>query len=351
MKKLLVRWVSVSFGMMLVFGGHSTAAPASSREQQLYEAAKKEGKVWFQTGVPTDRWTPFVNYFEKKYPGIKVEMMNIRGTDIATRVITEASAGMLTIDVIQNSLQQIIPLIQRDLLVRIPEDVWRINKVDMKNVSLDNRFAATYDAPPVWMYNSSLVRPADVPKSINDLLKPMFRGGNKMIMVAGGGAQWGYLWPDWKAGNRQKVVDWIKKLRPQDPLVAQSLVGTPANVASGEVLLGITFAASYLTLPENTPVKIAPITPTYATPHGVDVLKGAAHPNAALLLASFAAGPEAQPIFWASLQGPALPCDVGPLAKALCAAGVQGYRITTPGDVALFDELGNVAFDTMGWKP
>jgi iron(III) transport system substrate-binding protein len=349
MKKGLLGWISVSLGMMLVFGGHSTAAPAASREQQLYEAAKKEGKVWFQTGVPTDRWTPFVDHFQKKYPGIKVEMMNVRGTDAATRVITEVAAGKLTIDVILNNTQQIMPLIQRDLLLKIPDDVWRINKVDMKNVFLDSRFAATYDAPPIWMYNSSLVKPADVPKSINDLLKPMFRG-NK-IVITPSGSIWGYLWPDWKAGNRQKVIDWVKKLREQDPLIAQSLVGTPTSVASGEALSGITFAASYLTLPSNTPVKIAPITPTYATPHGVDVLKGAAHPNAALLLASFAAGPEAQPIFWASLQGPALPCDAGPLAKALCAAGVSGYRITTPEDVALLDELGNVAFDTMGWKP
>ena len=349
MKKSVIGVILILLAAMLVFGGHSAAAPAAGREQQLYEAAKKEGKVWFQTGVPVDRWQPFVNYFEKKYPGIKVEMMNVRGTDLATRVITESAAGKLTIDVILNNTQQIMPLIQRDLLVKIPDDVWKINKVDMKNVFLDNRFAATYDAPPIWMYNSSLVKPADVPKNIDDLLKPIFKG-RKMVMTATG-THWGYVWPDWKAGNRQKVIDWIKKLRDQDPLIAQSLVGTPANVASGEVLLGITFAASYLTLPANAPVKIAPITPTYASPHGVDVVKGAAHPNAALLLASFAAGPEAQPIFWASLQGPALPCDAGPLAKALCAAGVQGYRITTAADVALLDELGNAAFDTMGWKP
>jgi iron(III) transport system substrate-binding protein len=349
MKKLFWGWVSVSLVMMLVFGGHSTAAPAASREQQLYEAAKKEGIVWFQTGVPTDRWAPFINHFQKKYPGIKLEMMNVRGTDIATRVITEASAGKLTIDVILNNIQQILPLIQRDLLVKIPDDVWAINKVDIKNVFLDSRFAAAYDTPPIWMYNSSLVKPADVPKNINDLLKPMFRG-NKIVLTPSGSI-WGYLWPDWKAGNKQKVIDWVKKLREQNPLIAQSLVGTPTTVATGEALLGITFAASYLTLPSNTPVKIAPITPTYATPHGVDVLKGAAHPNAALLLASFAAGPEAQPVYWESLQGPTLPCDAGPLAKVMCAAGVSGYRITTPADVALLDELGNQAFDAMGWKP
>jgi ABC-type uncharacterized transport system YnjBCD substrate-binding protein len=106
MKKLFWAWVSVTLVMMLVFGGHSTAAPAANREQQLYEAAKKEGIVWFQTGVPTDRWAPFINHFQKKYPGIKLEIMNVRGTDIATRVITEASSGKLTIDVILNNIQQ-----------------------------------------------------------------------------------------------------------------------------------------------------------------------------------------------------------------------------------------------------
>ena len=158
MKKLFWSWVSVTWVMMLVFGGHSTAAPAASREQQLYEAAKKEGIVWFQTGVPTDRLAPFIKHFQKKYPGIKLEIMNVRGTDIATRVITEASSGKLTIDVILNNVQQILPLVQRDLLVKIPDDVWAINKVDMKNVFLDSRFAATYDTPPIWMYNSSLVK-------------------------------------------------------------------------------------------------------------------------------------------------------------------------------------------------
>jgi len=349
MKKLFWAWVSVALVMMMAFGGDSTAAPAGSREQQLYEAAKKEGIVWFQTGVPTDRWAPFIKHFQKKYPGVKLEIMNVRGTDIATRVITEASAGKLTIDVILNNVQQILPLVQRDLLVKIPDDVWAINKVDMKNVFLDSRFAATYDTPPIWMYNASLVKAADVPKNFNDLLKPMFRG-NKIVLTPSGSI-WGYLWPDWKAGNKQKVVDWVKKLREQNPLIAQSLVGTPTTVATGEALLGITFAASYLTLPGNTPVKIAPITPTYATPHGVDVLKGAAHPNGALLLASFAASQEAQPIYWECLQGPTLPCDAGPLAKVMCAAGVSGYRITTPADVALLDELGNEAFNAMGWKP
>jgi len=346
-RMILLSTLTLLLAVTMVLIGSTESAAAQA---QLYEAAKKEGEVKWISGLPPERFKGCIDYFQKKYPGIKVSMVTVRGTDSAGRIIMESTANALTADILLSNMQQQLPLYERGLATTVPNDVWKINNVDMNRVLLNNRFVSMYIDGPVWMYNPNLVKPADIPKTYLDLAKPMFKG--RKIATTASGTHWGALFQDWKTGKKEKVIDFLKKLREQDPLIAQSLVGIPNMVASSEVQIGVTFFTTYISLPPMAPVKLCPITPVYHSSTGIIVIKNAPHPNAAQLLASWLASPEAGPILRDTAQiSPVWPCDAGPAAKALCDVGIRMYGLESLEDIKLMDDLGLACFEAMGWKP
>ncbi len=74
------------------------ALDAPDTQEQLYEAAKKEGKVVIYS--MSSRIKNVKSAFEKKYPGVIVEAYDMRNTEIFEKVEREHSAGIYNADVI-----------------------------------------------------------------------------------------------------------------------------------------------------------------------------------------------------------------------------------------------------------
>ena len=89
---------------------------------QLYNAAKKEGRVviW----GPTDAivYQRMQEALDKQYPGIKIESFESIPEPLVQRIIAESQAGKpAAVDVIQSgSLRALRPLIDRDMLAPYP---------------------------------------------------------------------------------------------------------------------------------------------------------------------------------------------------------------------------------------
>src|ERR1700709_352466 len=89
-------------GVALALG----ASPALAQDfgsPELIAAANKEGKLVYYTANFAEVEQQVINAFNKRFPGIKVEMVRAPGGQLITRVKTEAAAGKLSADVVDHS--------------------------------------------------------------------------------------------------------------------------------------------------------------------------------------------------------------------------------------------------------
>ena len=97
--KLLITGVTVGAFALLATSGALRAA-----DQATIDAAKKEGKVVWYTGlVLTEAAKPLIEAFKAKYPGVDVEAARYAAPDIMLRVQNEAQAKNHVVDVVDGT--------------------------------------------------------------------------------------------------------------------------------------------------------------------------------------------------------------------------------------------------------
>jgi iron(III) transport system substrate-binding protein len=142
---------------------------SSMSVQQLYEGAKKEGKlVLYAADTGGDMYPGF----EKAFPGIKVQYFQEQGEQSASKMQSEARAGTYNVDVLDTEQNTMYTMSQTGLLAKYtpPE----ASNVDAK---YKNDFWVGYrvQLKPIT-YNTKEVTGADVPKTFDDLLDPKWTG-------------------------------------------------------------------------------------------------------------------------------------------------------------------------------
>ena len=86
-------------------GAMAQQTPGPNDEAQLYELAKKEGKVVWYESAPLEPMQAIALAFEKKYPGIKVEVLRIVGVQQYQRFMQEVQSKRHNVDVLHISDQ------------------------------------------------------------------------------------------------------------------------------------------------------------------------------------------------------------------------------------------------------
>src|SRR5262245_30495891 len=92
------RYFGAVLGSVLLTAGWASAQTYPTDEAALYEAAKKEGRlVWYES-APLEPMRAMAAAFEKKYPGIKVEVLRIVGVQQYQRFMQETEAKQHMVD-------------------------------------------------------------------------------------------------------------------------------------------------------------------------------------------------------------------------------------------------------------
>ncbi|MDQ6817757.1 MAG: hypothetical protein M3018_10210, partial [Actinomycetota bacterium] len=78
-------------------------APSYQPSDQLIAAAKKEGRCVMYTASFTEPEQEFAEFFNKRFPFMKLELVRSSGGQLITRVRTEAAAGKLVADIVDHS--------------------------------------------------------------------------------------------------------------------------------------------------------------------------------------------------------------------------------------------------------
>ncbi len=278
--------------IVLLFSG---AGYAQDKEDltQLYNAAKKEGRViiWGPTaGIVYQRMQEAL---DKQYPGIKIESFESIPEPLVQRIIAESQAGKpAAVDVIQSgSLRALRPLIDRDMLAPYPgwEKVFGLDAV-----YANQRLVGGYNLTLPIAYNTKTVSAQDVPKTWEDLADPKWKG--RKIIIEARLVPFAMLGTEW---GKAKAIELTKKIiSQQQPLIVQGGTTVANALAGGQVSLAVgTYAFTIEGLKkQGAAVDWAPVTPLPVLSSGEGVLKTAAHPNAGRFFAGWMGTPEGQKI-------------------------------------------------------
>jgi iron(III) transport system substrate-binding protein len=136
----------------------------------LYEKAKAEKEVVIWAPVPTEvDWIQ--DEFAKRFPGIAVQ--GVGDLQAATKIIAEARAGRHSVDVWTTSLGNMLEVQKRGLFAKVD---WAAYGVAKDNVFFDGEAAAVHNFVYTNVYAKDSVKPADLPKTWEDLLDPKWKG-------------------------------------------------------------------------------------------------------------------------------------------------------------------------------
>jgi iron(III) transport system substrate-binding protein len=294
--RFLPKWlVALAFCGHALAGWAQTAAVAlyegPSRQARLVEGAKKEGSLQLYATTPIDYLRPIIDGFEKKYPGVKVNLWRSRSENVLQRIMAEAKNAP-TFDVVECITTPMEAMRKEGILQRVNAPVHA--ELQPWGLPAHREWAATQLYLFVQAYNTEKVRKEDLPRTYADLLDPKWKG---RLAIEASDHEW--FSEVIKQMGEEKGLKFWRDLVATNGLQLRTGHSLLNNlVGSGEVPLALTV---YNIDPDNLKKKGSHIDwfalePAIAIPNGVGVSRKAPHPHAAVLFYEYMLGEEAQQV-------------------------------------------------------
>ena len=220
--------------LMLMLPGFSGAQDA-----KLIEAAKKEGgKVVVYGSIENDTMDLISAAFKKK-TGLAVDFWRSSATKVMDRVVSESRAGKPLYDVALTNSAPMDFMYNEGALTKYDSPSAKAFPKSVMHPHLGPQYRNSIIG---IVYHSGIVKQADAPKSLEDLLKPQYRG--KVVMPD---ASQHTTTAQWLAslhkviGGREKADKFIRDLAATKPLLVESLTPAGERITTGETPIGIAF--------------------------------------------------------------------------------------------------------------
>jgi iron(III) transport system substrate-binding protein len=212
-------------------------APVSGQDAKLIDAAKKEGKVVVYGSLESDTTETIKSAFEKK-TGIEVEYWRASATKVMDRALSEYRAGRPLFDVILTNDNPMQIMFKEGIFANYNSPTAK----DFPKDAIDPNLGPRYRNVIIGViYNKSIIKPADAPKSLEDLLKPQYRG--KLVMPDPTQHTTTTQWVAslWKLMGKEKADKYIRDLAAMKPVLVESLLPAAERVTTGETPIAITY--------------------------------------------------------------------------------------------------------------
>jgi len=271
----------------------ATAAAAKAFEKvsaELYPKAKQEGNLIVYSVWDVEHLKVITDAFMKRYPGIKATYWQGRNPEIVTRALTEFQGGQPSWDVVLSDNAP--PVIRAAGAIMnyetVQKDVLYLHDPTMPTVSLQVQALA---------YNTKKMKPADLPKSWEDVANPKYKGLVALDdpMRAGPlSSQLSGLKTLWKDDSR--FNNFVKALKALNVPVHQSTSAMFRLVISGEysICMPALLHDVFEEMHKGTPVNYNKAVPPVVFPRQAGIYVKAPDPNAAKLFAEWLISEEGQ---------------------------------------------------------
>jgi iron(III) transport system substrate-binding protein len=222
--------------------------------------------------------------FERRH-GVKVNLWRSGKNRVLQRVLSEAQAGRHEVDVIHNPSPEMEALHRERLLKRM--DSPRFADLIPQAVAAHREWAGPRVYIFVQAYNTSRVKPEELPRTYQDLLAPRWRG---RIAIEGKEQEWFYTLV--QAMGEAQGLAYFRQLAANGLQVRLGNALLTNLVVAGDVPFALTL---YNYLPEQqrragAPIDWIALAPTIAATDAVGVATQAPHPKEAALFYEFMLG-------------------------------------------------------------
>jgi iron(III) transport system substrate-binding protein len=234
-------WILALLFGSLVLGATETAL---SQDAKLIEAAKKDGgKVIVYTSMETFTADAIKAAFEKK-TGLQMEYWRGGSTEVLDRSLAEFRVGKPLFDVVAMTGDHMHLLAKEGVFVKYQSPSFKGFAKDAIDPNLGARYRNVLYGV---IYNKANIKAAEAPKTLEDVVKPEYRG--KLVMPHPVNHT---LTTQWLASldkimQKPRAEKFIRDLAAAKPIFVESIVPAADRVGTGETPIGITFARFVLT--------------------------------------------------------------------------------------------------------
>jgi ABC-type Fe3+ transport system substrate-binding protein len=310
---------------------------SADRQRVLEEGAKKEAKLlWYTTLIVNQALKPLKEAFEKRYPYVQIEYHRADSEALAQRMLAEYQAKRFDVDVLDGT-STIVMLKKAGYMQRYSSPQLRDYPARLKDPQ------GYWSVPNVYFmtlgYNTKLVAANEVPKTLNDLLNPKWKG--KMIWSTSGGSGAPlFLGNTLITLGEEKGLAYLKQLATQN--IAKSTASARAvldMVIAEEFAIAINMFNYHAVISRNAgaPVDWQAIEPVPGPVKTLGLAKNAPHPHAAMLFIDFLLSKDGQQILQEADYLPAHP-DVPAKVANLKAGGGKFTKVNYMAPELLFEK-------------
>lgn len=267
--------------IVFAVGGAERARAAEAITPDLVAKAKVEGEVIWYSTLPVTETQAWSSLFTKQY-GIKVTIFRSGATGMTQKLMTEIPAGRWGFDIVMNRGTNIELYKKRGWLQKLnyperrafiegfidPEDFWGTYYMQFWAIS----------------YNTTLVKPLEVPKSYEDAASSKWKG-----MTTFDEQDVDLYVTLLKIMGREKGREWFRRIVANGLRPRQGHTMEVQLVSAGEFALGL---STYASIAEQFRGKGAPVDwvafePVPVNTLGLAISAKPPHPNAARLFVNW----------------------------------------------------------------
>jgi iron(III) transport system substrate-binding protein len=257
---------------------------------ELYPKAKQEGNLIVYSVWDVEHLKVITEAFMKRYPGIKATFWQGRNPEIVTRALTEFQGGQASWDVVLSDNAP--PVIRAAGAIMdydtVQRDVLYLHDPNMATVSLQVQALA---------YNTKKMKPADLPKSWEEVASPKYKGivalddpmraGPLSSMLSGLKTQW---------NDDARFTKFVRGLKALSVPVHKSTSAMFRLVISGEysICMPALLHDVMEEMGKGTPVSYIKTVPPVVFPRQSGIYIKAPNPNAAKLFSEWLISDEGQ---------------------------------------------------------
>lgn len=260
----------------------------ADRQEKMIAGAKREGRVQIYTSMSAQDADAISSAFASKYE-IEAVLVRASSEEIVSRGTNEAKTGLNKADVFETNGPDMEALRTANVLGQFLSPHFK----DLVSgaVSSHRQYAASRYNLYVLGYNTDLVKPDQVPNTLEDLLHPRFAG---TVGLEGSDTDW--FAAVIQAMGRQKGEEYFRRLAATKPKVVNGHSLLATMLATGALAVSPTaYNHSVERLSsKGAPLRWKALPPVLGRPNAVAPARRANSPHAAMLFIDYLLSPDGQ---------------------------------------------------------
>lgn len=268
--------------------------PALGQNASLIDEAKKEGgKVIAYGSLESEAFDAIKAAFQKK-TGLELEYWRASGTKVMDRAVSEYRTGKAVYDLLLLNANVARIVVKEGMLAKYDSP----SAGEFAKELVDPILGPSYRSVIIGIvYNKSAIKPADTPKTLEDILRPQFKGKIAMPDPSQHVTTTQWLASLDKVLGKERADKFIRTLAGMKPILVESFIPSAERVTGGETLMAITYVIyAYTYKQKGAPVDYVRLEKMLGDGHYAVLSNKAPHPNAGKAFIDYFLGDESMNI-------------------------------------------------------